>query len=140
MLQLSRGHKPARPESRPIQDPHWTLIELCWSTIDQRPAVEDVVSSLKDSLRFYPTAQPLRAFLDVHSPSAMVPLLSATHQQGIHDLKDKPIQDCTPASRRASMSRNTTSTTLRGDIPSQSGVVGLVGLIRTHTVRANHRC
>ena len=60
VIRLSQGHKPARPESRPIRDTHWALIEQCWSSIDQRPHVNYVVSSLEDFLRPYPVPQPLR--------------------------------------------------------------------------------
>ena len=63
MLWLSQGYKPARPESRPIQDVHWALIEQCWSPINQRPPAEDVVSLLQDFLLLYPTSQPLCDFL-----------------------------------------------------------------------------
>ena len=63
MLQLSQGYKPARPESRPIQDVHWALIEQCWSPIDQRPPAGDVVALLQDFLLLYPTSLPLCDFL-----------------------------------------------------------------------------
>ena len=59
MLQLSQGYKPARPESRPIQDVHWALIEQCWSPIDQRPPAEDVASLLQDVLLLFPRSRPL---------------------------------------------------------------------------------
>ena len=78
MLQLSRGHKPARPESRPIQDAHWSLIEQCWSTIDQRPPVKDVVLSLHNFLRFYPIPQPLGDFLG-HFPQPDLGGASLSH-------------------------------------------------------------
>ena len=63
MLQLSQGYKPARPESRPIQDVHWALVEQCWAPIDQRPPADDVMSLLQDFLLLYPTSQPLCDFL-----------------------------------------------------------------------------
>ena len=69
MVLLSQGHKPPRPESRPIQDVHWALIKWCWSTIDMRPTVVDVVSSLRDSLRSYPILQPLCDFLGHTQPA-----------------------------------------------------------------------
>ncbi|KAF8123364.1 kinase-like domain-containing protein, partial [Boletus edulis] len=46
VVQLSRGKKPKRPSSRPIEDQHWELIERCWSSVGDRPPAEDVVSSL----------------------------------------------------------------------------------------------
>ena len=69
MLQLSQGYKPARLESRPIQDAHWALIERCWSSIDDRPLAKDIVSSLEDFLRSCPIPQPLCDFLSGIQPA-----------------------------------------------------------------------
>ena len=63
MVQLYQGHKPARPESRPIQNEHWTLTEQCWASIEERPPAEDVVSLLQGFLHLCPVSQPLCDFL-----------------------------------------------------------------------------
>ena len=132
MVQLFQGHKPARPKSRPIQDAYWSLIEHCWSSPDQRPLAEDVVSSLQDFLRLYPTPQPLHACLNIHCPSMditpaldMVPLLGTIHQQGAQSCKEQPIQDCPSASSRASIM---TLKAPRGGVLSLSRGVGQVRL------------
>ena len=131
MVQLFQGHKPARPESRPIQDAYWSLIEHCWSSPDQRPLARDVVSSLQDFLRFCPTPQPLLAYLNTHCPSAditpaldTVPVLCTIHQQGAQNREEQPIQDGPSASSKASMSWNATLKTPRGGVPSLSRGVG----------------
>ncbi|KAF8120266.1 kinase-like domain-containing protein [Boletus edulis] len=54
IIQLSRGIKPKRPLSRPIQDQHWELIERCWAPVGDRPPAEDVVSSLQEFMRASP--------------------------------------------------------------------------------------
>ena len=79
MFQLSQGNKPARPESRPIQDAHWALIEQCWSSVDQRPLAKDVVSSLQDFLRSCPTPLPLCDFLrDIQPAMSDVAMTSSS--------------------------------------------------------------
>ncbi|KAF8123314.1 kinase-like domain-containing protein [Boletus edulis] len=50
IIQLSRGIKPKRPLSRPIEDQYWELIERCWAPVGDRPAASDVVSSLQQFL------------------------------------------------------------------------------------------
>ena len=136
MIQLSQGRKPARPESRPIQDAHWALIQQCWSSIDQRPLAKDVLSSLQYSLRFFRMPEPLFDFLNLPHPSYaaspafdIAPSLRAIHQQDIQNRKEKPIQDSSSAWSKAFMSRNTTSKTLWGDTVSPSGGVDHVRLV-----------
>ncbi|KAF8123361.1 kinase-like domain-containing protein, partial [Boletus edulis] len=60
VLQLSRGRKPKRPSSRPIEDKHWELIDRCWSSICDRPCAGDVVSSLQQFLYTFPPPLPER--------------------------------------------------------------------------------
>ena len=80
MIQLHQCHKPARPESRPIQDAHWALIEQCWASIDQRPPAEDIQSSVQSFFHAFPTPQPLCDFLsDIPQMSeASLSLVSTT--------------------------------------------------------------
>ncbi|KAI9568805.1 kinase-like domain-containing protein [Boletus coccyginus] len=42
VLRIARGYKPGRPASRPVDDLHWELIERCWLSIEERPAVETI--------------------------------------------------------------------------------------------------
>ena len=62
VLQLARGNKPQRPLSPSIEDDHWELIQRCWSSIDDRPTAEDIVSSLQQFLRSFP---PPTTLLDI---------------------------------------------------------------------------
>ncbi|KAF8550939.1 kinase-like protein, partial [Imleria badia] len=43
IIHLQRGHKPSRPESRPVDDQHWDFIQQCWSSMEERPAAEDIL-------------------------------------------------------------------------------------------------
>ena len=79
MAQLSQGCKPARPESRSIQDAHWALIEQCWSSIDQRPLAKDIVLSLENFLRSSPIPLPLCDFLSgIHPATSDVAMPSSS--------------------------------------------------------------
>ncbi|KAG8218111.1 hypothetical protein J3R82DRAFT_3633 [Butyriboletus roseoflavus] len=61
VLKLSQGHMPARPDSIPIDDQYWELIEYCWSVIpDRRPTTTMLVSSIEQFLEDFPHSQPLR--------------------------------------------------------------------------------
>ncbi|KAG6375289.1 hypothetical protein JVT61DRAFT_3511 [Boletus reticuloceps] len=60
LLRLSQGEIPGRPESRPIDDQHWELIERCLSQIPDRPAANTIVSFLEQFLERFPHSQPLR--------------------------------------------------------------------------------
>ena len=72
VFQLSRGNKPARPSSRSIEDQHWEFIQRCWSSINDRPCAQDVVSSLQQFLHSLPPPLPLLDVLRLspHSSSA----------------------------------------------------------------------
>ena len=59
VLRIAHGHKPGRPESRPIDDMHWDLIEHCWTSIQERPAAEAIISSIRRFLAYYPPFPPL---------------------------------------------------------------------------------
>lgn len=50
IIHLHQGHKPCRPESRPIDDQHWHFIQQCWSLAEKRPTVEDIISSIQNFL------------------------------------------------------------------------------------------
>ncbi|KAG6379367.1 hypothetical protein JVT61DRAFT_11830 [Boletus reticuloceps] len=69
VLQLSRGKKPKRPSSRPIEDKHWELIDRCWSSVGHRPCAGDMVSSLQQFLYTFPTPLPLVDLFRVSSSS-----------------------------------------------------------------------
>ena len=43
VLQLYRGHTPGRPESRTMEDAHWSFIQSCWSSLQERPAADTIV-------------------------------------------------------------------------------------------------
>ena len=73
MYQLSRGNKPKRPSSPLIEDQHWELIERCWSSVDDRPCTEDVVSSLQQFLRSFPPPLPLLDMFRLLSHSSTPP-------------------------------------------------------------------
>ena len=73
-MQLSRGNKPKRPSSRPIEDQHWELIERCWFSVGDRPCGNDVVSSLQRFLHSFPPPVPLvDIFRDVSHASIAAP-------------------------------------------------------------------
>ena len=73
MYQLSRGNKPKRPSSPLIEDRQWELIERCWSSVDDRPCTEDVVSSLQQFLRSFPPPLPLLDMFRLLSHSSPPP-------------------------------------------------------------------
>ncbi|KAI9567234.1 kinase-like domain-containing protein, partial [Boletus coccyginus] len=54
VLRLAKGYKPARPESRTLNDSHWELIQDCWSEIEQRPAMEAIISTIEQLLNHCP--------------------------------------------------------------------------------------
>ncbi|KAN0081247.1 Protein kinase-like domain containing protein [Tylopilus felleus] len=82
MLRLSQGLKPGRPLARPIDDRHWAFIERCWSSIPDRPLVEDLVSSLQQFLGGYPSSPRIRELFAVPSPSSDLPNLSCRDELG----------------------------------------------------------
>ena len=84
MFQLSRGNKPKRPSSRPIEDQHWELIQRCWSSVGDRPCTEDVVSSLQQFLRSFPPPLPLLNMFRFLSHSSIPPPQSTAVSASIH--------------------------------------------------------
>lgn len=58
MLHLAQGHKPRRPQSRPIDDELWEFIEHCWAPVQGRPSAERLVISILVFLRTYLHLQP----------------------------------------------------------------------------------
>lgn len=60
IILLRQGDKPKRPESRPVDDQHWNFIQQCWSSIEERPAAEDIVPSIQHFLNHHPPAGPPR--------------------------------------------------------------------------------
>ena len=58
ILHLAKGHRPRRPQTRPIDDEHWGFIEHCWLPVQERPSAEYLVSSVLDFLRSHPDPQP----------------------------------------------------------------------------------
>ncbi|KAI9572198.1 kinase-like domain-containing protein [Boletus coccyginus] len=59
VLRISKGYKPGRPASRFVDDLYWTLMERCWSSIEERPDAEAIITSVKWFLASYTPFQPL---------------------------------------------------------------------------------
>jgi serine/threonine protein kinase len=59
VLRLAKGHKPGRPESRTLDDSHWNLIQHCWSPMDERPAAEVMIPTIRQFLDHCPQPPPL---------------------------------------------------------------------------------
>jgi len=47
VLLLGRGQKPGRPESRAIADQHWDFIQQCWSSAQDRPPTDSIITSIE---------------------------------------------------------------------------------------------
>ena len=58
VLHLAKGHKPGRPQSRKIDDSHWTLIQNCWSPMEERPTLEVIMLTIQRFLGNCPPCQP----------------------------------------------------------------------------------
>ena len=58
VLRLAKGHKPGRPESRTLNDSHWSLIQYCWSPIEERPAAEAIIPTIQQFLSSCPWSRP----------------------------------------------------------------------------------
>ncbi|KAF8141174.1 kinase-like domain-containing protein [Boletus edulis] len=80
VLRLARGYKPARPESRPVDNMHWELIEKCWSSIQERPDAEAITASIRRFLSYHPPFQPLRDITDTSDSSSSIPEPSSFDQ------------------------------------------------------------
>ena len=61
---LMMGHKPGRPDSRIIDNSHWDLIRNCWSSLNDRPAIEEIVTTIKHFSEGCPQSQLLRDALN----------------------------------------------------------------------------
>ena len=59
VLRLAKGQKPGRPESRTLNDSHWSLIQHCWSPMEERPAAEAIIPTIQQSLSSCPGTTPL---------------------------------------------------------------------------------
>ena len=59
VLHLAKGHKPGRPKSGTLNDSHWTLIQDCWSPMEERPAVEAIILTIQQFLSSRPWSPPL---------------------------------------------------------------------------------
>ena len=59
VLRLAKGHKPGRPESPTLNDSHWNLIQDCWAAIEERPAVEVILSTIQQFLSHCQRPPPL---------------------------------------------------------------------------------
>ncbi|KAI9456490.1 kinase-like domain-containing protein [Boletus coccyginus] len=70
VLRLAKGHKPGRPESRTLDDLHWGFIQDCWSAIEERPAVEAIMSTVEWFLNHCPQTPPLYDLLPAWSSEA----------------------------------------------------------------------
>ncbi|KAG8218109.1 kinase-like domain-containing protein [Butyriboletus roseoflavus] len=58
---LAQGRKPERPKSRVIDDRHWELIKVCWSSVpEDRPTSEGVVSTIQKFPDYHSYTQPIR--------------------------------------------------------------------------------
>lgn len=55
ILCIARGYNPGRPESRPVNDVHWELIEHWWSSIQERFTAKAIITSIQRFLPVIPT-------------------------------------------------------------------------------------
>lgn len=60
IFRLMTGHKPARPECRTLHDSHWKLIQQCWSSVEERPPTESIISTIRQFINHSSPFQPLR--------------------------------------------------------------------------------
>ncbi|KAI9573332.1 kinase-like domain-containing protein [Boletus coccyginus] len=58
-IRVALGEGAGRPESRTLNDLHWNLIRDCWSAIEERPAAEVIISTIKQFLSHCPQSPPL---------------------------------------------------------------------------------
>ena len=63
VLRLAKGQKPARPESRTMDDKHWNMIQCCWSSTEERPTAAILISTIQQFLGGCPLCPPLRDLL-----------------------------------------------------------------------------
>ena len=59
VFRLAKGHKPGRPDSRTLNDSHWSFIQHCWSPMEERPAVEAIIPTIQQFLSSCPCSPPL---------------------------------------------------------------------------------
>ena len=70
MLHLAKREKPGQPESRTLNDLHWNLIQDCWSEIEECPAADVIISTIKQFLSHCPQSPPLCDLLPAGSSEA----------------------------------------------------------------------
>lgn len=71
VLRLAKGHNPSRPASRPMDDLHWDLIEHCWSSVEERPTSEAIISSIEQFLSYNRPFLPLCDFMGMSDDSSL---------------------------------------------------------------------
>lgn len=59
LLQLMKGEKPGRPESQAIDDSRWNFIQECWSSIEERPDADVIISTVQQFFSDCPEFPPL---------------------------------------------------------------------------------
>ena len=59
VFRLAKGHKPGRPDSRTLNDSHWSFIQHCWSPMEERPTVEAIIPTIQQFLTSCPRSPPL---------------------------------------------------------------------------------
>ncbi|KAF8547287.1 kinase-like protein [Imleria badia] len=85
VLRLAKGHKPGRPATRMMDDFHWSLIQDCWSRIEERPPVEVIIPTIQQFLSRCPQLPPLRDLLMfglIHADSVVGMSSSLSLNQG----------------------------------------------------------
>ena len=98
VLRLAQGHTPDRPQCRRLNDSHWSLIQHCWSPMEERPAVVAIIPTIQEFLSSCPRSPPLcdllpswsgQADLGAESSSSLSQALtedSRTHVTPLHSL------------------------------------------------------
>ncbi|KAI9568807.1 kinase-like domain-containing protein [Boletus coccyginus] len=71
VLHIAKGYKPGWPASRPVDDLHWTLMERCWSSIEERPAAKATIIFIQQFLSSYPPFQPLHDIMLTSDDSSL---------------------------------------------------------------------
>ncbi|KAI9460812.1 kinase-like domain-containing protein [Boletus coccyginus] len=70
VLRLAKGHEPGRPQSQMLNDSHWSLIQDCWSAIEERPAAEVIIPTIRQFLNDCPLSPPFCDLLPAWSSQA----------------------------------------------------------------------
>ncbi|KAH7882644.1 kinase-like domain-containing protein [Phlebopus sp. FC_14] len=56
IFKVNEGKSPQRPSSRAIDDEYWTVIQNCWSHIDQRPSAQQIVETINIIIASLPSS------------------------------------------------------------------------------------